>query len=383
MRGGVRRRDPPEVETLHPRPHRLGHLVRLGGGEHEQDVRGRLLQGLEERVPCLGGEHVRLVDDVDLATQRRRQVLHLVAQVAHLVDAAIAGGVDLEDVNRAAVEDLQARCALVAGLTIPRRQAVDRPRQDPSGRGLAGAADPGEQVRMRKRPGPHLVAQSGRDDVLPHQVREPSRPVTTIEGSGHGLRVAGRRGARDSLAGARHTRVLLQGFAAVGVAANSPPASSPLLRPAADSAGPSCAAPQPSRSPTKVANARKRRKIPSRTRQRRGVAPKSGCVRSNSLRPDEGENLSRPVRTERGSPTRRSRVGAVAHPTSLARRRRSPDRSARTRFATAPPGDRLPLLPSGPDGVRRPGLRRTRSSTPMRSEQTQRHAPSVGNSTPL
>ena len=45
--------DAPEVEALHARSNRLGHLVRLGRREHEEHVRGRLLEGLEKGVPGL------------------------------------------------------------------------------------------------------------------------------------------------------------------------------------------------------------------------------------------------------------------------------------------------------------------------------------------
>ena len=42
-------------------------LRRLGRRQHEDGVRRRLLERLEERVPRLCGEHVRLVEDVDLS----------------------------------------------------------------------------------------------------------------------------------------------------------------------------------------------------------------------------------------------------------------------------------------------------------------------------
>ena len=43
----------------------------------------------------------------------------------------------------------------------------------------------------------------------------------------------------------------------------------------------------------------------------------------------------------------------------------------------------LPLLPSGPDGVRRPELRRSRPSTPFHRGQTREPRPQRGNSTRL
>src|SRR5207247_448830 len=43
----------------------------------------------------------------------------------------------------------------------------------------------------------------------------------------------------------------------------------------------------------------------------------------------------------------------------------APRFAAQAQMAAAPPGISLPLLPSGPDGVRRPELRRSRPSTPF------------------
>ena len=60
-----------EVEALAAVDDRRHHLVRLGRGEHEDGVRGRLLERLQERVPGLAGEHVRLVEDVDLPAAGR------------------------------------------------------------------------------------------------------------------------------------------------------------------------------------------------------------------------------------------------------------------------------------------------------------------------
>jgi hypothetical protein len=88
-----------EVEALAAVDDRRHHLVGLGGREHEDGVRRRLLERLEEGVPRLAGEHVGLVDDVDLPLARRRHVTDAVAQVADVVDRAVRGGVHLDHVE--------------------------------------------------------------------------------------------------------------------------------------------------------------------------------------------------------------------------------------------------------------------------------------------
>ena len=86
----------------------VGQLVHLGRGEDEFHVRGRFLERLEQRVERRAGEHVHLVDDVDLVAALGRGVADVVAQVAHLLDAVVGGAVDFEHVEAAALGDLDA-----------------------------------------------------------------------------------------------------------------------------------------------------------------------------------------------------------------------------------------------------------------------------------
>ena len=58
------------------------------------------------------------VDEVDLVLAGAGREGDLVAQAADLVDAAVAGGVELDEVDRAAGEEGDAGLALVAGLAV-------------------------------------------------------------------------------------------------------------------------------------------------------------------------------------------------------------------------------------------------------------------------
>src|SRR5207248_3560549 len=69
-------------EFLYAREDRRRHLLHLGGGEHEDDVRRRLLDQLQQRVPRRSGEHVRLVDDEGAVSIARRLALGQVAELA-------------------------------------------------------------------------------------------------------------------------------------------------------------------------------------------------------------------------------------------------------------------------------------------------------------
>ena len=59
-----------ELEVLGAAADGGQHLLGLGGGQHEDDVAGRLLEGLEQGRRRVGGQHVDLVDDVDLPPAR-------------------------------------------------------------------------------------------------------------------------------------------------------------------------------------------------------------------------------------------------------------------------------------------------------------------------
>jgi hypothetical protein len=128
----------------------VGDLLRLRRGEDEYDPGGRLLQDLEERVPRLPREHVRLVHDVDLVSAGCAGGVHRpFAQLPRIVDAAIAGRVDLDDVQVGpAGPDANAGIALPTGLSAVSRPllAVERHGQHAGCRGLADPARTGQQI---------------------------------------------------------------------------------------------------------------------------------------------------------------------------------------------------------------------------------------------
>ena len=105
-----------KAEVLAARADGLGDVLGLGGGHHEDDVVGRLFEGLQQRVEGGVGDLVRFVEDVDLVLVARGAVAGGVAELADFVDAAVGGGVDFDDVDGGAGADLGAGLADVAGL---------------------------------------------------------------------------------------------------------------------------------------------------------------------------------------------------------------------------------------------------------------------------
>jgi len=171
--GDVGGRDGPELIDLSPRLDGVGDLVQLGRRHDEDDVRRRLFHRLQQRVERVVRELVDLVDDEDLvavARRRHRQVAD--DHLAHVVDAGVAGRVDLEHVEVAALGDLHARVADAARVGGRSLLAVQRPRQDPRGRRLADAARAGEDKGLRQPSARQGVAERLGDGLLADDVGE-------------------------------------------------------------------------------------------------------------------------------------------------------------------------------------------------------------------
>ncbi|CAM3641166.1 hypothetical protein NOMA109596_04870 [Nocardioides marinus] len=178
------RRDEPEGVVVGAGADRPDHLVGLGGGEDEPQVRRGLLDQLEQGVEALRGDHVGLVDDVDLVAAAHRREERLLPQVPSVVDATVGGGVDLDDVDRprAATGQVATRVTLPARVGDRALLAVERPRQDARRGGLAAAAGAGEQVGVVDPVVGQGRAQGRRHVVLPDDLVEGLGPVAAVQG---------------------------------------------------------------------------------------------------------------------------------------------------------------------------------------------------------
>ena len=185
-------RQTPDIESLEPRQDGRREARRLGRGEHEVHEVGRLLERLQERVPGVLRDLVRLVEDVDLAPELAGRVRQSLAQVADGVDAAVAGRVDLDQVEGRALPDRDARRARVAGVAVLEVRAVDRLGEDPGERGLARPARPDEQDGVADPIRADGVAQRLDDRFLADDLAERLGAPAAIErlvrdGRGHDL----------------------------------------------------------------------------------------------------------------------------------------------------------------------------------------------------
>ena len=177
------------------------HLLRLGGGEDEDEVVRRLLDDLQQGVEALRGDHVRLVDDEHPVARFGRRVERPVAQLAGVVDAAVRRRVQLDDVDvpRPLRRQRDTRGTHAARVRSRPLLAVQRAGEDACRRRLAAAARPGEQVRVVDPPGLERDAQRLGDVLLPDDVGEPRRTVLAVQSQRHAARLPTARPARGAV----------------------------------------------------------------------------------------------------------------------------------------------------------------------------------------
>ena len=183
-RGG---RDEPERVVVGARADGGEDFVRLGGGEDEQDVVRGFFDQFEQGVEACGGDHVGFVDDVDLEAGVDGGEDGAFAQFAGVVDAAVAGGVDFDDVDRAVSVGRQraAGAAFAAGFGGGSLGAVEGAGEDAGRGGLAAAAGPGEQVGVVEAPGADGVDERLGDVFLADDFGEGLRPVFAVQRECH------------------------------------------------------------------------------------------------------------------------------------------------------------------------------------------------------
>ena len=146
MVGHLLRREVAQYELQAAAQHGDGDFVRVGGGQDEFDVFGRLFQRFEHGVERGFGEHVHFVDDIDFVFAGGGRVLGVFQHFADVVDAGVGRGVDFQQIHKTPCVDVAAGLALAARFAVLRVFAVQAFGQDAGDGGFAHAACACEQV---------------------------------------------------------------------------------------------------------------------------------------------------------------------------------------------------------------------------------------------
>ena len=186
-------RHQPERVVVRARTDGADHLFGLRRREDELDVLRRLFDDLEQRVEALRRDHVRLVEDEDLVAVAGRREDGALTDVPGVVDAVVAGRVDLDHVERAAavagqLDAARADAARGVGRALGAVQAAG---EDAGGRRLAAAAGAAEQVGVIHPIRAQRSHQGFGHLGLADHLGKGLWPVAAIQGGNHGSIVVG------------------------------------------------------------------------------------------------------------------------------------------------------------------------------------------------
>jgi hypothetical protein len=144
----------------------------FGGGHDKNGVGRRFLQGFQEGVKGVLSETVYFIDNENFIATQGGEIFNIFPEFPNLVDAAITGAVDLQDIKAMSLGNLQAGLALVARR---RRGTVDTVQglgQDAGHRGLADPPGPAKEIGMGHPSQFQGIFQGTGDMFLPHNFVE-------------------------------------------------------------------------------------------------------------------------------------------------------------------------------------------------------------------
>ena len=176
-----RRRHRLQIELQAARQHRHRNFLRVGGGENEFHMGGRLFQRFQHGVECRLRQHVHFVDDVDLVTPHRRCVLRVVEHLAHVVDAGVRRRIQLQQIDKTSRIDLGAGRTDAARGRRHTGFAVKTLGQNPRQRGLAHPACARQQIGMMQPPLRQRIRQRLHHVLLPLEIGKRARPPLARE----------------------------------------------------------------------------------------------------------------------------------------------------------------------------------------------------------
>ena len=170
-----------EIKALTARQHRHRHFSDFGGGEDELHMLGRFLERFQKRVEGRGGQHVHLVNDVDLVARADGRIAHPVENLADIRDAGAGRGVHLHHVHMGGARNGVAMPArrgesdggLVDGVGVVIERAGDQARRG----GFAHPAHPGHHIGVGDPARRERIGQRAHHRLLADQVVKGLRAV--------------------------------------------------------------------------------------------------------------------------------------------------------------------------------------------------------------
>ena len=173
-----------EIELLAAGANGNRDRLRLGRRQNKHDIVRRLFEGFEKCVFGVRRQLVRFVNDENFVAHFHRAVADGFAHFLNVGDAAVAGGVHLDNVDTRPRRDRYTRGAFIAGFGRGPvgRQAVQGFGEKAGNRGFRRAARPGKQVAVGDAPRRKRVLQRAGNVSLPHHVAKRLRAILAVQG---------------------------------------------------------------------------------------------------------------------------------------------------------------------------------------------------------
>ncbi len=144
--------------------------MRLGGAQDKDHPFRRLFERLQKRVKRLARDLMGLVDDEDFIAVARGTEADAFPQLAHFIDAAVGGGVDLDHIDGRARGDFRAARADSARRGRRSLDAIQTARKNAGDCRLSGPALPREDIAVGDPPLGDGVFEGGFNVFLADQL---------------------------------------------------------------------------------------------------------------------------------------------------------------------------------------------------------------------
>ena len=137
-------RNPAEIIPLAAGKNRNRYLMHLSSRQNENHIGGGLFQRLQQRIKRTDGEHMHLVNDIDLKSALRRRIGHLIHNLTNIVHTVVGGGINLNHIHADARRNRLTTRAFPARTPFHGVLAVHRPRKYFRYRGFSRSPCPTE-----------------------------------------------------------------------------------------------------------------------------------------------------------------------------------------------------------------------------------------------
>jgi hypothetical protein len=124
---------------------------------------------------------MNLIDDVNLERAVCRLIANVLNDLANLIDSAIGGAVDFDNIDTASLNDFSALNAFVTWSWRRTLSAIQCLGENPSRRCFADPANPGKQISVSYTARSYGILQGASDMTLPRDIFKVLRTPLTRE----------------------------------------------------------------------------------------------------------------------------------------------------------------------------------------------------------